>query len=75
MKPIQTAPKDGTEILGFDQGWFPMEWNSSKQRWELAGCCWADETTRCQPTHWMPMPPEPVEAGTILQKPADDLTK
>ena len=64
METIQTAPKDGTEIFGFYDGWFPMQWSSSKQRWELSGCCWADETTRCQPTHWLPMPPEPAMATT-----------
>lgn len=55
--PIESAPKDGTTVLGFDCGWFPMRWEGD--RWELAGVTWPDESVHAHPTRWMPRPPEP----------------
>lgn len=66
-QPIETAPKDGTEIdlwVGFGGGSdgirYPgYEWS---ERWN----CWRSTVedhffdTEVQPTHWMPVMPPPV---------------
>ena len=59
-QPIETAPRDGSVILGFYyERWYPIAWND---KWQLEGCCFADESIDCEPTHWMPMPAPPVSA-------------
>lgn len=66
--PIETAPKDGTEILGFEPGWkvgiiAGICWD--KDRWHGGpGWTWArlknaDESNNCDPTHWMALPEPP----------------
>jgi hypothetical protein len=55
---IETAPKDGTYILGnkkfLDAGWSPRV-----VRWER-GCWLTDPGDWSQkPTHWMPLPEPP----------------
>ena len=62
---IETALKDGTEVLGFDGvGQRVMRWESSL----LFGECWfipgstkgyGDGLTNWKPTHWMPLPEPP----------------
>lgn len=67
-KPIKTAPKDGTTIIGWTKDWGePMliqwvciqQWNDPK---DVFG--WAEESdwsTSVTPTHWMPLPKPPAE--------------
>lgn len=66
---IDTAPRDGTVILGCEwvsreRGEYTVievewiEWIEGGS-WRLASTCWADETTRADPTHWMPRPAAP----------------
>lgn len=63
-KPIEEAPKDGTEILGkSDEGVFQMWWDTdypSLGKWRPlslgyhgCGCCGGDPI---EPTEWMPIP-------------------
>lgn len=74
-QPIETAPKDGEEVLG----WFPyyapanvggsvfvMRWNDEKYHtkprpyWEASGWVWGTRDQRSkQPTRWMPKPQPP----------------
>lgn len=74
-QPIETAPRDGTELLGL----FPyytsaieggsvwvMRWNDEKFRpnpkphFEASGWVWGvQDQRRKQPTHWRPLPPPP----------------
>ena len=59
-QPIETAPKDCTQILGFENGdqavifWMQLDVNVG--RWAVA-CVHDDQGF--YPTHWMPLPPEP----------------
>ena len=54
-RPIAEAPKDGSEIQGWepDIGWRVLMW--WKNAWRLCG---AEESTY-EPTHFRPMPPAP----------------
>lgn len=55
--PIEGAPKDGTEILGFCDGHrYVIAWNVQFEYWALCGDCMGEG---CDPTLWMPLPPLP----------------
>ncbi len=64
-QPIETAPKDGTEILVFIDGNIfqahqdeQLDWCMPFAKAHGCGCCgWNDD----KPTHWMPLPPPPKE--------------
>jgi hypothetical protein len=67
--PIETAPKDGTPILGWipDDGvWTSVYWYRNEEwphlnEWKLYSTgfeCWYDG---CDPVYWMPMPEPPKE--------------
>ena len=58
-QPIETAPKDGTAVLGYDpsDGYlciYVVRWREGEWR-EAAG----EEYGRWRPTHWMPLPSPP----------------
>ena len=58
-RPIESAPKDGTEVLC---AWHAM----ATDRWIIEGCWFLNnqwrvgwDETEVQPTHWMPLPAAP----------------
>lgn len=54
-QPIETAPKDGTEILGFaDRSQWVAWWSVENSRWEAGSVYFATELT-----HWQPLPAPP----------------
>ena len=64
-QPIETAPKDGANVLVFDSQcgvqvgylrYFNLHWNISPQ-W-----CSSFGEVRLHPHHWMPLPAPPKEA-------------
>jgi len=61
-RPIETAPKDGSDIIVYrpkhDGTYIPqvgIDW------WMTKGIrpCWGKSRADCQPTHWMPLPEPP----------------
>lgn len=59
-QPIETAPKDGTFILG----WHPaLSWPHGRQdvvAWDETHLHWTDGCFEVSwPTHWMPLPEPP----------------
>lgn len=58
-KPIDTAPKDGTEVIGWGPSWDKpslMEWDTLRNRG------WRNLSNgEKNPTHWMPLPEPPKE--------------
>lgn len=65
-QPIETAPKDGTEVDvwvadGTGGGYRIADayWCASRERWRFNGqihdIAWTDD-----PTHWMPLPSPPL---------------
>lgn len=68
-RPIDTAPKDGRDIIACRIGYFPqtvrwVTW-SGESRWCIDPECLGEqfnehwETTTYEPTHWMPLPQPP----------------
>ena len=60
-QPIETAPKDGTVILTWTDGlgdgaYMPMAYNAAGGWSEYWG------NSDLLPTHWMPLPPAPVQS-------------
>lgn len=66
-QPIETAPRDGTEILVIDATWFNAKinqssWKNDKFDKEHGG--WWDGFSTCyRPTHWQPLPSPPNKLG------------
>ena len=66
-QPIETAPKDGTEILLFCphddpqnvQGYFSSEPEEHARYWRPTESLVADVVGLIEPTHWMPLPTPP----------------
>jgi hypothetical protein len=60
---IETAPKDGTPVLGYHTGKMTMTtvywglWNE----WQLVESGTYPEDDDWLPTHWMPLPAPPTE--------------
>jgi len=67
-QPIETAPKDGTPVLGYaDGGIATVTWIQSTTYGAWAGS-WGlllpgtdSENLMWWPTHWMPLPAPPAE--------------
>ena len=57
-QPIETAPKDGSIVLGYDPNWYdiatPMKFDINCKKWM---CFHTNEEIKA--THWMSMPPPP----------------
>ncbi len=65
-QPIETAPKDGTDVL---IGWFELPgqksmtivfWHSFRKAWCNTWTLFSANAVS-QPTHWMPLPEPPQE--------------
>lgn len=61
-QPIETAPKDGTEILGFRESFVwcdkyaAIRFISDTNEWRHV-----DRAVFLNPTHWMPLPAPPAK--------------
>lgn len=61
-QPIETAPKDGTKVLGYCDAYgnvVVMEWfvyHGCRAVWETV-----DGESEVEPTHWMPLPNPPTK--------------
>ncbi len=59
-KPIATAPKDGTSVLGLKDGVMAtVRWMGIEQYWTLCVPGTFTLYHDWDPTHWMPLPPLP----------------
>ncbi len=57
-QPIETAPKDGTPLLGFDGGdHFQIKWEIDLEGWSSA--CGQPVVFTPEPTHWQRLPERP----------------
>jgi hypothetical protein len=61
-QPIETAPKDGSVIIGWHKKWQELsmiDFDNREKKWmgRFPGFIPFD-----QPTHWMPLPPPPNDA-------------
>jgi len=67
-QPIETAPKDGTRILGFldfEQECSVVEWSTYIQKNGMKLSYWekVDSESETTVTHWMPLPKLPKNNG------------
>lgn len=75
---IETAPKDGTDILLYvglicdDYG--VAHWNEKEQCWDMSNPDYSDIREFGRPTHWMPLPDKPTEDSGRLH-PDDVVSK
>ena len=58
-KSIETAPKDGTPILGYQRGWFINGGEINITTWNPIWGTWQIPSSDWRPTHWMPLPDPP----------------
>ncbi len=59
-QPIETAPKDGTQILGFADGRMAVvQWWEDFRYWSLVVCGAYADDGEWWPTHWQPLPEPP----------------
>lgn len=63
--PITSAPDDGRKVLVYDRmlgGWHAARWHDRDMAlpggWHIASTF-----LRLNPSHWMPLPPPPIEAS------------
>lgn len=62
-QPIETAPKDGTRLIGFVDGLVRFIYHGKTSHvpiygWNL-GDQGAEDCELCKPSHWMPLPEPP----------------
>ena len=63
-QPIETAPKDGTNILAREGDIIALVWwEDVTQEWRDYGDMGAAGMTVFEPTHWMHLPPLPNAQG------------
>ena len=70
-QPIETAPKDGTDVLVYQRYLKVEKWTNKKEYgFYIEVGCWERDTWRIRaftpqyggnPTHWMPLPEPPKE--------------
>ena len=70
-QPIETAPKDGSYILGwsysFNRSVELIRWNEEENCFEF------EEDCEASATHWMPLPEPPASPATIkIETPAEE---
>lgn len=63
-QPIETAPKDGTDIVVGCGPWHdPLYgiacWDGALEGWQI----WFTDKVVDWPSHWMPLPPSPGKEG------------
>jgi len=60
-KKIDSAPKDGTKVLGYDpedNGYISVMY--FQPRWNEGWISADYDAVQFNPTHWMPLPPRPL---------------
>jgi hypothetical protein len=75
-QPIETAPKDGTNVLLFDGkavgygGWMSAEDQGAEpeEAHLIAVGWWSVDLSDNSPTHWMPLPPAPLSLSSQEQE-------
>jgi hypothetical protein len=62
-QPIETAPRDGTHVLGYEDGEMTViHWSDHPPTSSYKGGYWNNiycNDGEWWPTHWMPLPPPP----------------
>jgi hypothetical protein len=65
-RPMETAPKDGTALLGMERHplsgeavMIPVRWDAEECRWRMAWSVWPDETDVADPELWTHLPAPP----------------
>lgn len=61
-QPIETAPKDGTPVLIFWSKKYIGIGEHAPEDAFFGAYWWAYGTGKCNPSHWMPLPPPPKDA-------------
>lgn len=65
-QPIETAPKDGTWLLVWDDGLWIAAWDAETSSGEPWGWAEARENgVRLRPTYWMLLPDPPESEGKL----------
>lgn len=66
-QPIETAPRDGSDILVYGRGNYSVAYWSGKEWRDIGDIGWAgiygDEGN--QPTHWIPLPASPESYAAV----------
>lgn len=61
-RPIRTAPKDREILLYGKCPAFGATWVGAAQGWWAPRCLrWATHSAFFEPTHWLPLPPAPMD--------------